>query len=165
MRGKTWRSRAVPCAHDWHGAEGPLQTKLRQPQTQTTAQRRAGLLREKWGAEDYCSLFEAEFIWDKSPPLWVEPYHRHWFTWKWPPALATVSHRSSVCSAPGITSQPLSNRFPRTGGHSPVYSVPEATDDVVDAFSQSFSPFRLPHRLGDKKPSTDSDLNNIRRAL
>lgn len=43
--------------------------------------------------------------------------------------------------------------------HAPVYSVPEATEEVVDAFSQSFSPFRLPQRLGDKKPSTDSDLN------
>lgn len=41
-----------------------------------------------------------------------------------------------------------------------MYSVPEATEEVVDAFSQSFSPFRLPQRLGDKKPSTDSDLNN-----
>lgn len=39
-----------------------------------------------------------------------------------------------------------------------MYSVPEATEDVVDAFSQSFSPFRLPQRLGDRKPSTDSDL-------
>lgn len=28
----------------------------------------------------------------------------------------------------------------------------------MDAFSQSFSPFRLPQRLGDRKPSTDSDL-------
>lgn len=42
----------------------------------------------------------------------------------------------------------------------PVYSVPEATEDVVDAFSQSFSPFRLPQRLGDRKPSTDSDLGS-----
>lgn len=40
----------------------------------------------------------------------------------------------------------------------PVYSVPEATEDVVDAFSQSFSPLRLLQRLGDRKPSTDSDL-------
>lgn len=39
-----------------------------------------------------------------------------------------------------------------------MYSVPDATEEVVDAFSQSFSPFRLPQRLGDKKPSTDSDL-------
>ena len=41
-----------------------------------------------------------------------------------------------------------------------MYSVPEATEDVVDAFSQSFSPFRLPQRLGDRKPSTDSDLGS-----
>lgn len=40
-----------------------------------------------------------------------------------------------------------------------MYSVPEATEEVVDAFSQSFSPLRLPQRLGDKKPSMDSDLN------
>lgn len=39
-----------------------------------------------------------------------------------------------------------------------MYSVPEATEEVVDAFSQSFSPFRLPQRLGERKPSTDSDL-------
>lgn len=44
--------------------------------------------------------------------------------------------------------------------HEPVYSVPDATEEVVDAFSQSFSPFRLPQRLGDKKPSTDSDLHS-----
>lgn len=43
--------------------------------------------------------------------------------------------------------------------HWPVYSVAEATEEVVDAFSQSFSPLRLPQRLGDKNPSTDSDLN------
>lgn len=40
----------------------------------------------------------------------------------------------------------------------PVYSVLEVTEEVVDAFSQSFSPFLLLERLGDRKPSTESGL-------
>lgn len=40
----------------------------------------------------------------------------------------------------------------------PVYSVFDVTEDVVDAFSQSFSPFLLLERLGDRKPSAESGL-------
>lgn len=81
---------------------------------------------------------------------------------------ADPSPRSQTRGEPLSAVAPASTLIP--GSHadvflnvcrpSPVYSVPEATDDVVDAFSQSFSPFRLPQRLGDKKPSTDSDLNS-----
>lgn len=42
--------------------------------------------------------------------------------------------------------------------HPPVYSVLDVTDEVVDAFSQSFSPFLLLERLGDRKPSAESGL-------
>lgn len=40
----------------------------------------------------------------------------------------------------------------------PVYSVFDVTEEVVDAFSQSFSPFLLLERLGDRKPSAESGL-------
>lgn len=40
----------------------------------------------------------------------------------------------------------------------PVYSVFDVTEDVVDPFSQSFSPFLLLERLGDRKPSAESGL-------
>lgn len=40
----------------------------------------------------------------------------------------------------------------------PVYSVFDVTEDVVDPFSQSFSPFLLLDRLGDRKPSAESGL-------
>lgn len=40
----------------------------------------------------------------------------------------------------------------------PVYSVLDVTEDVVDPFSQSFSPFLLLERLGDRKPSAESGL-------
>lgn len=40
----------------------------------------------------------------------------------------------------------------------PVYSALDVTEDVVDAFSQSFSPFLLLERLGDRKPSAESGL-------
>ena len=35
-------------------------------------------------------------------------------------------------------------------------------EDVVDAFSQSFSPFLLLERLGDRKPSAESGLRRTR---
>lgn len=40
----------------------------------------------------------------------------------------------------------------------PVYSVLDVTEDVVDPFSQSFSPFLLLERLGDSRPSAESGL-------
>lgn len=43
---------------------------------------------------------------------------------------------------------------------SPVYSVLDVTEDVVDPFSQSFSPFLLLERLGDRKPSAESGLQH-----
>ena len=43
---------------------------------------------------------------------------------------------------------------------SPVYSALDVTDEVVDPFSQSFSPFLLLERLGDRKPSAESGLKN-----
>lgn len=42
-----------------------------------------------------------------------------------------------------------------------MYSVLDVTEDVVDPFSQSFSPFLLLERLGDRKPSADSGLEHI----
>lgn len=42
----------------------------------------------------------------------------------------------------------------------PVYSVFDVTEDVVDPFSQSFSPFLLLERLGDRKPSAESGLQH-----
>ncbi len=42
----------------------------------------------------------------------------------------------------------------------PVYSVFDVTEDVVDPFSQSFSPFLLLERLGDRKPSAESGLKH-----
>lgn len=42
----------------------------------------------------------------------------------------------------------------------PVYSVLDVTEDVVDPFSQSFSPFLLLERLGDRKPSAESGLQH-----
>lgn len=42
----------------------------------------------------------------------------------------------------------------------PVYSVLDVTEDVVDPFSQSFSPFLLLERLGDRKPSAESGLEH-----
>lgn len=47
----------------------------------------------------------------------------------------------------------------------PVYSVLDVTEDVVDAFSQSFSPFLLLERLGDRKPSAESGLEHTRAEL
>lgn len=47
----------------------------------------------------------------------------------------------------------------------PVYSVLDVTDEVVDAFSQSFSPFLLLERLGDRKPSAESGLNRHKLTL
>lgn len=44
--------------------------------------------------------------------------------------------------------------------HKPVYSVLDVTEEVVDPFSQSFSPFLLLERLGDRKPSAESGLEN-----
>lgn len=44
----------------------------------------------------------------------------------------------------------------------PVYSVLDVTDEVVDPFSQSFSPFLLLERLGDRKPSAESGLKHPR---
>lgn len=42
----------------------------------------------------------------------------------------------------------------------PVYSVLEVMEEVVDPFSQSFSPFLLLERLGDRKPSAESGLKH-----
>lgn len=42
----------------------------------------------------------------------------------------------------------------------PVYSVFDVTEEVVEAFSQSFSPFLLLERLGDRKPSAESGLEH-----
>lgn len=39
-----------------------------------------------------------------------------------------------------------------------MYSVLDVTEDVVEPFSQSFSPFLLLERLGDRKPSAESGL-------
>lgn len=41
-----------------------------------------------------------------------------------------------------------------------MYSVFDVTEEVVDPFSQSFSPFLLLERLGDRKPSAESGLEN-----
>lgn len=41
----------------------------------------------------------------------------------------------------------------------PVYSALDVTEEVVDPFSQSFSPFLLLERLGDRKPSAESGLD------
>lgn len=40
----------------------------------------------------------------------------------------------------------------------PVYSVLDVSEDVVDALSQSFSPFLLLEPLGDRKPSAEPGL-------
>lgn len=42
----------------------------------------------------------------------------------------------------------------------PVYSVFDVTEEVVDPFSQSFSPFLLLERLGDRRPSAESGLSH-----
>ncbi len=42
----------------------------------------------------------------------------------------------------------------------PVYSVLDVTEEVVDPFSQSLSPFLLLERLGDRKPSAESGLEH-----
>ena len=42
----------------------------------------------------------------------------------------------------------------------PVYSALDMTEEVVDPFSQSFSPFLLLERLGDRKPSAESGLKH-----
>ena len=47
----------------------------------------------------------------------------------------------------------------------PVYSVLDVTEEVVDAFSQSFSPFLLLERLGDRKPSAESGLQHTRHDI
>ena len=43
----------------------------------------------------------------------------------------------------------------------PVYSALEGVDEVVDSFSQSFSPFRLPVEGQEEKPSAESGLETI----
>lgn len=45
----------------------------------------------------------------------------------------------------------------------PVYSVTDVTEEVVDPFSQSFSPFLLLVRLGDRKPSAESGLEDKKK--
>lgn len=40
----------------------------------------------------------------------------------------------------------------------PVYSVLEGVEEVVESFSQSFSPLRLPAEGQDEKPSAESGL-------
>lgn len=42
----------------------------------------------------------------------------------------------------------------------PVYSVLDVTEDVVDPFSQSFSPFLPLEPHGDRKPSAESGLEH-----
>ena len=49
--------------------------------------------------------------------------------------------------------------------YSPVYSVLEVTEEVVEPFSQSFSPLRLPGRLGDRKPSAESGLQETNKGI
>lgn len=43
----------------------------------------------------------------------------------------------------------------------PVYSALEGVDEVVESFSQSFSPFRLPVDGQEEKPSAESGLDTI----
>lgn len=43
----------------------------------------------------------------------------------------------------------------------PVYSALEGVDEVVESFSQSFSPFRLPVEGQEEKPSAESGLEAI----
>jgi hypothetical protein len=57
-------------------------------------------------------------------------------------------------------SGPEQNDWQRGGPNVPVYSVKEVTEEVVEAFSQSFSPFLLFDRLGERKPSAESGLKH-----
>lgn len=43
----------------------------------------------------------------------------------------------------------------------PVYSVLEGVEEVVESFSQSFSPLRLPAEGQEEKPSAESGLEMI----
>lgn len=54
----------------------------------------------------------------------------------------------------------MENIFCRENVSLPVYSVLDVTEEVVDPFSQSFSPFLLLERLGERKPSAESGLDH-----
>lgn len=66
---------------------------------------------------------------------WSEPENRAWAVWQLKGGLWSQSH-----------------------AHLPVYSVLEATEEVVEPFSQSFSPLRLLDRVEDRQPSAESGL-------